>query len=77
MNQVCEIASIVKDHVQGIAILESGQSLFNTPDVFLLSFALPGENRNASGGNAAFMALYKCLSMMRDKRHTQLRHGLE
>jgi hypothetical protein len=67
MNQSREIASIIKDHVQGFAILECGQSLFNTPEVFLLSFAFPGKDRDASGSDATIKALYKRFSTMRDK----------
>jgi hypothetical protein len=67
MNQRCEIASIIKDHVQGFAILESGQRLFNTPKVFLLSFAFPGKDRDASSSDATIKELYKHLPTMADK----------
>lgn len=65
MYQGCEITSIIKDQVQGFAIFESGQRLFNTPEIFFLSFTLPGKDRDAGSSDATFMELYEHLIKMR------------
>jgi hypothetical protein len=52
-NLASQVSSIVEDHVQLLAIGERGKRLLNAPDVLLLSLALPGENRNACGGDSS------------------------
>lgn len=52
MDKCGQITTIVKDHVQGLSVLETGKSLFDTPEVFLLSFTFPCEHRDAGGGDA-------------------------
>lgn len=50
MDNVGEVATVVQDHVQGLAILEN-EGLLNAPNVLLLSLTLPGINRDTSGGD--------------------------
>ena len=50
VDEVGEIATIVKDHVQGLAIGED-EGLFNAPDVFLISLSLPGVDGHTHSGN--------------------------
>ena len=52
MNEVGEIATIVKDHVQGLAIGED-EGLFNAPDVLLISLSLPGIDGHTHCGNGS------------------------
>jgi hypothetical protein len=77
MNQRREITPIIEDHVQGFAILECYQSLFNTPDEFLLSFAFPGKDRNANSSDATIKASSKRSQRRGTRQHTQQRHDLE
>ena len=53
MNEGGKVTTVVKDHVEGLAIGESGQGLLNAPLVLLLGLALPGEDGNASGGDGS------------------------
>ena len=41
MDEVGEISSVVKDHVQGFAVGED-EGLLDAPDVLLVGLALPG-----------------------------------
>merc|ERR1719489_647572 len=50
VDEVGEIATIVKDHVQGLAIGED-EGLFNAPDVLLISLFLPGVDGHTNSGN--------------------------
>ena len=52
VDQVCKVTSIVKDHIQRLAIRESSKGLFDAPSVLLLGLALPGEDRDAGGRDA-------------------------
>jgi len=52
VHQMGEIATIIQDEVQLFAVLKSKELLLQTPVVFLLGLALPGENGNARGGNS-------------------------
>jgi hypothetical protein len=52
VDNVGEIASIVEDHVQGLAAGEAGNGLLNTPGVLLLSLALPCEDGDTSRSDA-------------------------
>ena len=47
-----QVATIIEDHVQGLAVLEASDGLVDAPLVLLLSLTLPGEHRHASCGNA-------------------------
>ena len=47
MDNVSEVAPIIKDHIEGLSIRPC-QSLLNTPEVLLLGFTLPGKDSNAS-----------------------------
>jgi hypothetical protein len=51
VDEGSEVATVVEDQVQALAILESSELLLKAPLVFLLSLALPGEDRYAGGGN--------------------------
>lgn len=46
-----KVATIVENHVQGLAIGESSKGLFDAPEVLLLGLALPGVDRDASSGD--------------------------
>jgi len=46
-----EIATVVEDHVEGLAIGESSKSLFDTPEVLFLGLALPSVDRDASSSD--------------------------
>ena len=52
MNQGGQVASIIKDHVQGFTAIEAGNSLVDAPSILFLSFTFPGEDWNTSRGNA-------------------------
>jgi len=52
MDQSCKISSIIKDHVESLATLESGKRLLNTPNIFFFRFTLPGEHRDTSSSDA-------------------------
>lgn len=52
MNQGSQVASIIKDHVQGFTAFEAGKSLLDAPSIFFLSFTFPREDWNTSRGNA-------------------------
>ena len=51
MNKGGQVTSIIKDHVQRLAVGESGEGLFDTPKVFLLGLSLPSKDWNAGRGN--------------------------
>lgn len=55
MNHVSQIATIVKNHVQGLSIGEAGNRLLDTPAVLLLSLSLPSENGNTRSSNAVYI----------------------
>jgi hypothetical protein len=44
MNESGEISTIVKNEVEGFAVLEGGELLFETPVVLLLGLAFPGKS---------------------------------
>ena len=45
MDMVGEVATIIKDHVEGLSIGEH-ECLVNAPDVLLIGFSLPGIHRH-------------------------------
>ena len=47
MNEIGQIATIVQDHIQRLAVLEH-QRLLDTPEVLLLGLALPRVHRDTS-----------------------------
>ena len=51
VDQAGQVTSIIKDHVQRLAVGESGEGLFDTPKVFLLGLSLPSKDWNAGRGN--------------------------
>ena len=75
MNESGKISSVIEDHVEGLAILESLDGLLHapdfdnnisltfsnlvdeddasSPDVFLLSLTLPGEDGNTGSGDSS------------------------
>jgi hypothetical protein len=55
VNHRGEIASVVEDQVERFAVRESGEGLFDTPLVLLLSLAFPGKDGDTGGGNAVDM----------------------
>ena len=75
MNKGGQVTSIVKDHVQGFATLESGEGLLNAPSIFFLSFTFPGEDWNTGRGNATHQIIFLML-IKYHKMLTQLQHGL-
>eukprot|EP00128_Syssomonas_multiformis_P016851 Colp12_sorted_trinity150504_noHs@2414 len=50
VDDVGEVTTVVKDHVEGLAIGEE-DGLLNAPVVLLIGLTLPGIDRDASGGN--------------------------
>jgi hypothetical protein len=46
VDESSKISTVIEDQVQALAILECNKLLLQTPLVFLLSLALPCENRN-------------------------------
>jgi hypothetical protein len=54
MNQGGQVASVIKDHVQGSITFEAGKSLLDAPRILFLSFTFPGEDWNTSRGNATY-----------------------
>ena len=50
MNKICQITTIIKNHVQWLAIFED-QSLLNAPNIFFIRFSFPSIDRYPSGSN--------------------------
>jgi hypothetical protein len=75
VDEVGQIASIIEDHIKGFATRESGNGLIDTPEVFFLSLALPGEDGNTRGGDAGSKCLF--VFFFFDQRYTfkDLRSG--
>ena len=77
MNHRGQVASIIKDHVQGFTVFEAGNSLLDAPRIFFLSFTFPREDWNTSRGNTAynpvqFFETYQALQ----QKLTRLQHDL-
>jgi hypothetical protein len=53
VNEVCEVTTVIKDQVQGLAAGETLDGLVDTPKVFLLGLTLPGEDRDTGGGDGS------------------------
>jgi hypothetical protein len=53
VNQSCEISTVIKNEVEGLAIFESNELLLQTPFVFFLCLAFPGKDRGAAGSNGS------------------------
>merc|ERR1719511_603519 len=51
MNKVGQITTIIKDHIQWLAIREN-KGLLNAPQVLLISLPFPGIDRNSGFGNS-------------------------
>merc|ERR1719494_1565294 len=47
VNKVCQVTTIVENHIQRLAISKVN-CLLDTPDIFFVSFSLPGIDRDAS-----------------------------
>ena len=52
MNKGGKVTAIIENHVQGLAVGERSQGLFDAPVVLLLGLALPRVDGNASGSDA-------------------------
>ena len=50
MDKVGEISSVVKDHVQGLAVGED-EGLLDAPDVLLVGLSLPGVDWHTDSGD--------------------------
>jgi len=48
--ECCEVATVVEDEIEALAILEGSELLLQTPVVLLLGLALPGETTDLSAG---------------------------
>ena len=48
VHQVGQVAAVVKDHVQGLAVGED-KGLLDTPDVLLVCLSLPGVDGHPAG----------------------------
>lgn len=55
MDDAGQVASVVKDYVQGLATSEASDGLLNAPVVLLLGLALPCEDGDASRGDAKIL----------------------
>ena len=53
VDEGSEVATVVEDQVQALAILESSELLLKAPLVFLLSLALPGEDGDTGSGDGS------------------------
>jgi hypothetical protein len=53
VNQVGQITSIVEDHVEGLSIGESAESLLDTPVVLLLGLSLPSKDGDTGGSDGS------------------------
>ena len=51
MDEGGEVAAIIEDHVEGLAVGEGSQGLLDAPVVLVLSLALPRVDRNTSRGD--------------------------
>ena len=52
MHKVGKITTIVQDHVQGLAIGKDN-GLLNTPNIFVISLALPGIDWDTTSSNSS------------------------
>jgi hypothetical protein len=52
MDKLGKIASIIKDHVEGLSTGESSEGLLNAPGVFLFGLAFPSIDRDTSSSDA-------------------------
>ena len=52
VDEVGEVTSVVKDHVQGLAIGED-EGLLDAPHVFLVRLSLPGVDWHTDSGNGS------------------------
>ena len=52
MDESRQITTIIKDHVEGLAIREGIKGLLNTPSVLLLGLSFPSENWDACSSNS-------------------------
>ena len=50
MDEVGEVASVVEDHVQGLAVGED-EGLLDAPDVLLVGFSLPRVDWDTDSGD--------------------------
>jgi len=57
VDKVGQIASIIEDHVKGLATLEPGNSLIDAPEVFFFGLTLPGEDGDTRGGDTGLKSL--------------------
>lgn len=53
VNEGSEITTVIKDHVEGLSVLEGLQLLLNAPEVLLLGLTLPGEDWDTCGCNGS------------------------
>lgn len=51
MDESRQITTIIKDHIEGLAIREGIKGLLNTPSVLFFGFTLPCEDWDTSSGN--------------------------
>jgi hypothetical protein len=56
VNEIGKVTTVIEDHVQGLSIRESSESLLNAPVVLFLGLALPCEDRDTSRSNAVVIA---------------------
>ena len=52
MDEGGKVTTVVKDHVEGLAVGERAEGLLDAPEVLLLSLALPRVYRNTSRGDS-------------------------
>ena len=76
MNQGGQIASIIKDHVQGFTAFEPGNGLLDAPSIFFLGFAFPGKDWNTSRGNATYKHVQFFETHQVQQKPTQPLHDL-
>ena len=74
MDKVGEISSVVKDHVQGLAVGED-EGLLDAPDVLLVSLALPGVHWDSTGSHGGSGVILNIIKLMKDKQVTKTSPG--
>jgi hypothetical protein len=54
MNHVCQVSSIIEDHVQWLAIGKAFDGLFDAPVILLLALAFPCEDGGPGRSDATY-----------------------
>jgi hypothetical protein len=77
VDDVCEVAAVVEDHVEGLGVGEAGEGLFDAPVVLFLCLALPREDGDACCGDSVWEGEEEEEGVGMEERLALQRRGLE